>query len=137
MRSVPPAEFDREAAALSPSKSLSNRRTESIVQPVSRQIAVRHKTKRLILPARRVLPVAMTLSSRHRFDLAPDPDVAPPASSPSRVFFWPLRRDRRLASVVPENSEDRVTTDCADGTNFGCGTLSGYENLRQSAQKSR
>src|SRR5436189_5142717 len=71
MRRVPPAEFDREVAALSPSKSLSNRRTESIVQPVSRQIAVRHKTKRLIFPARRVLAVAMTLSSRHRFDLAP------------------------------------------------------------------
>src|SRR5438132_11093943 len=110
MRSVPPAEFDREAAALSPSKSLSNRRTESIVQAVSRQIAVRHKTKRLILPARRVLPVAMTLSSRHRFDLAPDPDVAPAASFQSRVFIWPLRSDRGLASFFPENSEERVNT---------------------------
>src|SRR6516162_8160235 len=71
MRSVPPAEFEREAAALSPSKSFSNLRTESMVQPVSRQIAVKGKRNRLILLAPRVLAVAMRLSSRHGFDLPP------------------------------------------------------------------
>src|SRR5262249_19706234 len=71
MHSVPPAEFEREAAALSPSKSLSNRRTESMVHPVSRQIAVTGKSKPLILRAPKVLGVAMGLSSRHRFTLLP------------------------------------------------------------------
>src|SRR5437773_3499341 len=69
MRSVPPAEFEREAAVLSPSKSFSNLRTESMVQPVSRQIAIRGKRNRFILPAPRVLALVMRLSSRHRFDL--------------------------------------------------------------------
>src|SRR5262245_9587429 len=108
-RSVPPAEFEREAAALSPSKSFSNLRTESMVQPVSRQIAVIRKRKRFI-PARRLLAVVMTLSSRHRFDVAPDADAAPLASFPSRVFFWPLRCDRRVDSVIPYSPEDFVTT---------------------------
>ena len=40
-----------------------------MVQPVSRQIAIRGKRKRFILPAPRVLAVVMRLSSRHRFDL--------------------------------------------------------------------
>src|SRR5262249_7712560 len=71
MRSVPPAEFEREAAALSPSKTLSTRRPESIVHPVSRPIAVRSKPRPLILRPPKVLGVAMGLSSRHRFTLLP------------------------------------------------------------------
>src|SRR4051794_25961220 len=68
MRSVPPAEFAREAAALSPSKSFSNFRTERMVQAVNRQIAIRGNRKRLILPAPRLWAVAMRLSSRQRSD---------------------------------------------------------------------
>src|SRR5436190_19183499 len=64
MRSVPPAEFAREAAALSPSESFSNFRTERMVQAVNRQIAVRGNRKRLILPASRLWAVAMRLSFR-------------------------------------------------------------------------
>src|SRR6516165_1002335 len=87
MRSVPPAEFERDAAALSPSNSFSMCRTESGMQPGSRQIAVKHKKKRFILPAPTVLAIAMSLSPRHGFRLPPEPDVALLAWFPARVSF--------------------------------------------------
>src|SRR5438094_7375546 len=87
MRSVPPADFAREAAALSPSKSFSNLRTESRVQSVNRQIAIRGSRKRPILPAPRLWAVAMRLSSRQG-SIAAVSGCCTTGSVFGKVFFW-------------------------------------------------
>src|SRR2546423_3425112 len=93
MRSVPPAEFAREAAALSPSKSFSNFRTERMVQPVNRQIAIRGNRKRLILPAPRRWAVAMRLSFRQG-SIAAVTGCCTTGSLAGKVFFWRWRERR-------------------------------------------
>src|SRR6266699_429286 len=92
IRSVPPAEFAREAAALRPSKSFWKLRTESRVQSVSTKIAVRHKRKRLILPAPRVLAVAMRLSPRHGVGFAAGPGCCTTGFVSSKGFLLALAR---------------------------------------------
>src|SRR6266567_7500693 len=96
IRSVPPAEFAREAAALRPSKSFWKLRTESRVQSVSTKIAVRHKRKRLILPAPKVLAVAMRLSPRHGVGFAAGPGCCTTGFVSSKDFLLALAREARL-----------------------------------------